>query len=119
MGAPGKAELAGGDSVTSISPLGSFAILARLRAGARHEDLRGPGRRVGARDDLPSVIAVSQVDGGGLHQVTGATTGNTVVYAIGNGFCAMGRNYGSGVTFFGILGVAGLRLARRRKKNAR
>ena len=66
-----------------------------------------------------SVIAVSQVDGGGLHQVTGATTGNTVVYAIGNGFCAMGRNYGSGVTFFGILGVAGLRLARRRKKNAR
>lgn len=64
-----------------------------------------------------TVIAVAQIDGGGLHQVTPTPHSGESYYGIGNGWCAMGRAYGSSTVFFGMLGVLGLRLTRRRKKN--
>lgn len=65
-------------------------------------------------------VAAMLADGGSFHAaaIAAQTSGETAA-TIGNGyaqFCAMGRAFGPGVTFFGILGIAGLRIARRRKR---
>ena len=110
---------ADGGALSAVSPLMSGFSPARwVGAGALLSWAAPPSIFDAGAPTSVSVVAVAQLDGGNLHQVT-VPTGASSISTAGSGFCAMGRSYGSGVTFFGALGVAGLRLARRRKKNAR
>lgn len=71
----------------------------------------------GSTGTSTSAVAVAHADGGALHMASFSEPGTALT--IGSGyaqFCSMGRAFGPGVTFFGMLGIAGLRLARRRKR---
>jgi MYXO-CTERM domain-containing protein len=56
-----------------------------------------------------------QTDGGALHPLMQPEAGHVIAGA-GVGICSMGRAYGPGAMLFGILGVLGLRVARRRRR---
>ncbi len=63
-----------------------------------------------------NAIAVASLDGG-LNRPAAVGASGDGILAIGTGSCSFGPAFGSGMSLFGIAGVLGLRLVRRRRRS--